>query len=269
MGEYQTFNVDALEKYASYFAIFFIKEGILVNEQKNTPLMPLAQMQILLQADIEAAYLCHAVVIVRCKVSLNEEQLSSLGVKVYAIRPFLTQANTHLRHLALKAYHWLNWDKQSCYCGQCGTPLKRKIDATDKWCDHCQLAFFPRFSPAIMVLIQKENEILLARSKHFAPGMYSALAGFIDIGETAEVAVHREVKEEVGIHISHLKYFSSQTWPFPDSFMIAFKAIYASGELKIDHNEIEDARWFSLGALPTLPSPPSIARRLIDSVTKK
>ncbi len=269
MSEYLTFNVQQLEKYASYFAFFFTKEGILVNAEKQTPLISFASTQIMLNAQIEAAYLCHAVLIVRCKITLSEEQLLSLGFSVFAIRPFLAQASTHLRQLTLKAYHWLNWDKQSCYCGQCGSPLKRKIDATDKWCDNCQSAFFPRFSPAIMVLIQRENEILLARSKHFAPGMYSAIAGFIDIGETAEVAVHREVHEEVGIYISHLKYFSSQTWPFPDSFMIAFKAHYASGDLKIDDNEIEDARWFSLDALPNLPSRPSIARRLIDSVTKK
>lgn len=120
-----------------------------------------------------------------------------------------------------------------------------------------------------MVLIQREHEILLARSKHFEEGMYSALAGFIDLGETAEVAVHREVKEEVGLEISDLVYFGTQPWPFPDSFMIAFKANYLSGDLKMDPEEIEDAQWFSPKHLPKLPSKASIARALIDSFIVK
>lgn len=91
------------------------------------------------------------------------------------------------------------------------------------------------------------------------------MAGFIDVGETAEQAAHREVKEELDVEITDLEYFSSQTWPFPDSFMIAFKAKYLRGEIKIDENEIEDARWFDLDNLPPLPSQASISRKLIDS----
>lgn len=120
-----------------------------------------------------------------------------------------------------------------------------------------------------MVLIQKEDKILLARSPHFQPGFYSAIAGFIDLGETAEHAAHREVKEELGIEITDLEYFSTQTWPFPDSFMIAFKAKYLDGELKLDENEIEDAGWFGAQDLPMLPPSSSIARQLIESVVNK
>src|ERR1700722_8943106 len=110
-----------------------------------------------------------------------------------------------------------------------------------------------------MVLIQKGNEILLGRSAHFKPGVYSALAGFIDIGETAEMAAHREVKEEVGLEITELEYFGSQSWPFPDSFMLAFKAKYLRGEINIDTKELEDARWFNLNNLPAIPPHPSIS----------
>lgn len=116
-----------------------------------------------------------------------------------------------------------------------------------------------------MVLIQRNHQVLLARSAHFKPGIYSAIAGFIDIGESAEEAVYREVKEEVGIEISKLEYFGSQSWPFPNSFMIAFKAHYLSGELSINPNEIEDAKWFDIDDLPAIPSYPSISRKLIDS----
>lgn len=269
MNEESTYDNNQLNKYSSRFALLFVEQGIIVNANTLTPLLPLSETQKLIAPQVEAAYLCNAVVIIRCQTALSEQELAKVGLKKLAIRPFLTQANTKMRNLALKAYHWLNWDKQSRYCGQCGAPLKSKFEATDKYCENCKTSFFPRFSPAIMVLVQKGKEILLGRSKHFVPGVYSALAGFVDIGETAEMAVHREVKEEVGIDITHLRYFSSQTWPFPDSFMIAFNATYAGGELKIDNNELEDARWFSLDALPTLPSKPSIARRLIDNIIKK
>ena len=117
-----------------------------------------------------------------------------------------------------------------------------------------------------LVTNAKENKILLARSPHFRKGMYSALAGFVDIGETAECAAHREVQEEVGLKIKSLKYFGSQSWPFPSSFMIAFTAEYLSGEIIIDPNEIEDAKWFDAHNITNLPDMPSISRRLIDSI---
>jgi NAD+ diphosphatase len=141
-----------------------------------------------------------------------------------------------------------------------------KSQGLEKKCKACDLSFLPNLSPAIMVLLKRENEILLARSPHFRQGMYSALAGFIDLGETAECAVHREVQEEVGLKVKSLQYFGSQSWPFPNSFMIAFTAEYLSGEIIMEPNEIEDAKWFNIHNIPDLPSMPSISRRLIDSV---
>ena len=143
--------------------------------------------------------------------------------------------------------------------------MKANFEATAKECIFCEQSFFPRFSPAVMVLVHKEDKILLARSYRFPPGDYSAIAGFIELGESAEQAAHREVKEEVGIEITNLRYFSSQAWPFPDSFMIAFKADYLSGELILEPDEIEDAKWFSRNDLPNLPPSVSIARELINS----
>jgi NAD+ diphosphatase len=118
----------------------------------------------------------------------------------------------------------------------------------------------------MMVLVKRDDKILLARAPNFAPGVYSALAGFVEAGESLEECVHREVREEVSIEVTNLRYFSSQSWPFPHSLMLAFVADHASGELSPNLAELTDARWFGLDELPQLPGRFSISRALIDSV---
>ena len=121
-----------------------------------------------------------------------------------------------------------------------------------------------------MCLVRRgKSELLLARSPRFAAGMYSALAGFVEPGETLEQCVDREVQEEVGLRVQNLRYFASQPWPFPHSLMIAFFAEHAGGEIVIDQKEIEDARWFDISGLPQLPAKISIARRLIDAALEE
>jgi NAD+ diphosphatase len=117
-----------------------------------------------------------------------------------------------------------------------------------------------------MALVKREKQILLGRSPHFPPGMYSALAGFVEPGESLEQCVAREVGEEVGVQISNIRYFASQSWPFPHSLMIAFVCDWSSGEVRPQPEEIEEANWFDVLQLPKLPSKISIARRLIDAV---
>lgn len=130
----------------------------------------------------------------------------------------------------------------------------------------CHLSFFPRISPSIIVLIKKADHLLMARSPHFLPGVYGLIAGFIDAGESIEEAVHREVKEEVGLKIKNLSYFGSQQWPFPDSLMIAFTADYCSGDITINPDEIEEAGWYKYNNLPGRPQTSvSIASKLIDN----
>lgn len=127
---------------------------------------------------------------------------------------------------------------------------------------------YPRLSPVVMVRVAREGRILLARAPRFAPGVYSLLAGFVEAGETLEQAIHREVAEEVGIRVRNLRYFASQSWPFPHSLMMAFTADHAGGEIRVDGREILDARWFAPDDLPGLPNPMSMAWRLIqDFVT--
>ncbi len=245
---------------------FFTKEGIISHHSSFQPLLPFVKTTHRLSLCVTHKIIYHDYFAVECTHALSPETLIDSGYTTYPIKYFLSKTEESLRALILSAYQMLNWHKQSRYCGQCGQPLQGDLSSTKKHCPSCQKNFFPRFSPAMMVLIEKGHQILLARSAHFATGMYSALAGFVDVGESAEQALHREVKEEVGLAVTDLRYFATQSWPFPDSFMIAFKATYLSGEIVIDPEEIEDARWFDLDNLPALPPHASISRRLIDSV---
>jgi NAD+ diphosphatase len=167
--------------------------------------------------------------------------------------------------LAGRALQIVDWDRTHQYCGACSAPTRSREEERSRECPGCGLVVYPRLAPAVMCLARRGPELLLARSPRFAPGMYSALAGFVEPGETLEQCVAREVREEVGVRVRALRYFGSQPWPFPHSLMIAFHAEFDSGEIRIDGVEIEDAQWFNVAALPRLPARISIARRLIDS----
>jgi NAD+ diphosphatase len=167
--------------------------------------------------------------------------------------------------LAGNALQIVDWDRTHQYCGACGTATVARINERSRECPRCGLVAYPRLAPAVMALVRRGRELLLARSPRFPEGMYSALAGFVEPGETIEQCLEREVMEEVGIRVSNARYFASQPWPFPHSLMIAFFAEYESGELRPDETEIEDAQWFDVCNLPRLPARISVARRLIDA----
>ena len=167
--------------------------------------------------------------------------------------------------LAGRAVQVVDWDRSHQYCGRCGTPTVVKATERARECPSCGQTHYPRIAPAVMGLVRRGDELLLARSPHFPPGMHSALAGFVEPGESLEQCLHREVLEEVGVEITNVRYFSSQPWPFPHSLMIAFNCDYAGGEVTPQPGEIEAAGWFDLDHLPVLPNRISIARRLIDA----
>jgi NAD+ diphosphatase len=168
--------------------------------------------------------------------------------------------------LAGRAIQLITWDRTHQFCGQCGTHTLKSLKERARECVSCGLLTFPRISPVIMVLIQKGKEILLARGVNFPNGYYSALAGFVDAGETLEHCVKREVMEEVGLEVDQLRYFGSQPWPFPHSLMIAFTCQWKSGDIVIDPSEIVNAQWFTKDNLPLLAPTLSISRILIDAV---
>jgi NAD+ diphosphatase len=157
----------------------------------------------------------------------------------------------------------LEWDRSHRFCGVCGTPTELQPGERARVCPACQHSAYPRLSPAMMALVWRPGELLLARAPQYAPGMYSALAGFVEAGESLEDCVHREVAEEVAVTVQDLRYYGSQSWPFPHSLMVAFTARWTGGEIVPQPSEIEHAQWFSLDALPQLPPRFSIAGHLI------
>ena len=171
--------------------------------------------------------------------------------------------------MAGRAKQIVNWNRTHRFCGRCGTETRPGPTELSKECPHCGMHFYPRLSPAAIMLVTSGERLLLARSPHFPPGMYSALAGFVEPGESIEQTIVREVREEVGAEVRNLRYFGSQPWPFPDSLMIGFTAEYAGGELRFEDGEIEDAKWFTVNKMPDLPPRLSIARAMIDDSLKQ
>jgi NAD+ diphosphatase len=187
------------------------------------------------------------------------------GGQATPLRAIFQLAGPDTFALAGRATQLLDWQANHRFCGKCGTPTAIKEGELAMHCAACGLLAYPRISPAVMVLVRDGDKFLLGRSPHFKPGVFSALAGFVEPGETLEECAAREVREEVGIEIANLRYFHSQPWPFPNSLMVAFFADYAGGTITPDPNEIEAAEWFSPDSLPVLPDPISISRRLIDA----
>lgn len=167
--------------------------------------------------------------------------------------------------LAGLAKQILHWERQSRHCSRCGEATESIRGTRGKLCTSCKTEHFPHIHPCAIVLVKRGDELLLTRKAEWPPGRYSLVAGFLDMGESLEECAIREVREETGIEIANVRYVGSQNWPFPAQLMAGFVADYASGEIAVDHNELEDARWFRACELPPLPPSRSIARWIIDN----
>lgn len=188
----------------------------------------------------------------------------------------LKRLNDHLperlRQIAARALELLEWDRAHRFCGACGSPTLQHGDTKVRTCTNpdCRREHYPRVSPVVIVAVERGDEILLGRSHHFAPGFYSTLAGFVDAGESAEEALHRELFEEVALRVRNLRYFASQPWPFPHSLMLGFQADYDSGDIVCAPDEIEHADFFHVDALPaSLPGPSTIAHWLLRDFCRR
>ena len=202
-------------------------------------------------------------------VEVTEVASPPQGMAFEGLRKIYGRVNEDLFSLAGRALQIIDWDRTHRFCGRCGSETRTHVTERAKECSKCGLLHFPRLAPAIIVLVRRDQEILLARARRFTTAMYSTLAGFVEPGETLEEAVMREVKEESGITVRDIRYFGSQPWPFPHSLMIGFTANYASGQITLNDTENVDLGWYTAQNLPPqLPSEMSIARMLIDSFLK-
>lgn len=184
------------------------------------------------------------------------------------LRTILAAAEPALSALAApacRALGYANWHDATRFCARCGKPLEDHAKELARVCPDCGTLVFPRISPAIIVLVEKDGKILLARHSYRNQDMYACIAGFLEHGETLEECVAREVFEETGLSVKNIRYAGSQSWPFPDQFMVAFYADWASGEIRVDPSEILEANWFDRAALPNHPMPGTVAWRLINN----
>jgi NAD+ diphosphatase len=201
-------------------------------------------------------------------VSLVEEELPE-HLEWVDLRDYIQRLDPGRRSAIARAVELIHWNREHRFCGACGKQTEIDSKSGARVCPACGMEFYPRLSPAIIVRITRGTEILLAHNRNFTTRRYSCIAGFVEAGEALEECVHREVFEEVGILVKDVRYFGSQSWPFPYSLIAGFTAEYAAGEIRPDGEEIDDAGWFAANTLPDLPPPGSISRELIDDYIGK
>lgn len=248
----------------SNYLFLFYKGEILVQENKGIIQIPL--LNDISTLSIEPTTI-HSVGLLNdknCYIGNLTNKTIPDGFSLRQPRQLYGHLNAEFLKFTWRSFHLVNWLNNNKFCGRCGGKMNLTTDELAMTCIDCDFLVYPRLSPAMIVAVVKDHQILLARSNRFPPGRYSVLAGFVEPGETLEDCVKREIREEVGIEVKNIHYFDSQPWPFPDSLMIAFTAEYLSGELTIDNHEILAADWYSPGNFPNLPGNESIAKRLID-----
>lgn len=179
------------------------------------------------------------------------------------LRSILASDDAEFAALVSTAVQLLAWQRDHRHCGRCGAATRLLEKERAFYCDRCRHRFFPRLSPCVIVAIRKGPQVLLAQAHLYAGKLYSLIAGFVEPGESAEEAVHREVHEETGLEVTNLRYVESQPWAFPHQLMLGFVADYKAGRLVLDQQELATADWFDARSLPTVPGEWTIAGRLI------
>ncbi len=196
----------------------------------------------------------------------TETDAAPPGYEWRGMRSLFGAVSDDLLGVAGRAAQIAEWARTHKFCGNCGHGMVQAEGERCMTCANCGHLAYPRISPAMMVLIRKGDSVLLAMHAISPAKRYTPLAGFLEAGESIEEAVHREVMEEVGLRVHNLQYFSSQSWPFPHSLMIAFTADYLDGEIRIDANEIADARWFGPDDVwPEKVAHVSVSAMLVDA----
>ncbi|MCG5266039.1 NAD(+) diphosphatase [Acinetobacter pittii] len=199
---------------------------------------------------------------------LAEEPIPE-GLQLVPIRQLITSWSKEQFLQASRAVQLLEWRRNHKFCSHCGHSTEVHPTEYAMVCPSCRYHQYPRVNPCIITVITRgDDEILLAKSVHNKTNMYGLIAGFVEVGETLEEAVQREAFEEVGLKLKNIQYMSSQPWPFPSNLMVAFRAEYESGEIKLQEEEIADAQFFKIDQLPEIPFKGSIAHSMIMQITQ-
>lgn len=248
-----------------YWFIFY-KDNIILKKEGNTYNIPFAE-----KSPIPTYSWTHIMDITPTEngykvkaFSINTAIINDSQYEMCKLRESFYKLSKELYIKAGKCYELLYWDKNTAFCGICGG-MNTNIS---KLCTNCGKEFWPQLSTAVIVLVQRGEEVLLVHSRNFKTNFYGLIAGFVETGETLEEAANREVLEETGIKIKNLRYFSSQPWPYPCGLMVGFFAEYDNGRLHLQKSELSKGHWFSKNNLPTIPEPLSIARIMIDNWLK-
>ncbi len=197
------------------------------------------------------------------RITDDEHKIFELGLELQPLRYIIDQISVEHFSLYSQGLQLLNAIDHQQFCNRCGALNKKLLDSAIMHCSQCHTDHYPVISPCIMALICRGEYCLLAHHIRSQKPVYTALAGFVEPGETLEQTLHREVKEEVGFTVDNLRYFSSQSWPFPSQLMIAFLADYQSGSLALDQSELHHADWFHYKELPMIPSTGTLSGQLI------
>jgi NAD+ diphosphatase len=235
----------------------------MLNAVGAADLIALARSVTLLGCDAEAAHIA---------IDLSqqpEEFVTGLGqaVDLRTIGPLLPARDASLSALARGMAYW---HERHLYCGRCGTPTISEQAGHQRRCTNseCNALYFPRIDPAVIMRVEYQDKILLARQASWPPGMRSVLAGFVELGETLEDTVRREVKEEVGLDVVDVRYFASQPWPFPASLMLGFVATATTDRFVVNTDEIETAGWFTREDLRNSPEDETMKLSRRDSISR-
>ena len=195
--------------------------------------------------------------------ALSPEAAEPEGLKRIPYRSLFITEPAEYAAITARAVLLLDWLYHTKYCSSCGSRLHLSVSETALECPQCRRIFYPVIAPCIIVLISKGEQILLARHVQHTSDIYTCIAGFIEAGESAEEAVVREIREEVGLTVKDIRYCGSQGWPYPNQLMLAFRAEYVAGDITVQKEELSEAAWFTRDALPPIPLPGSAAHRLI------
>ncbi len=248
----------------THFDCFAVASKNIIVAVNGKPLT-LADLQTLQAANADSAILFEEADFQICTLSLLPSANIPAQYEAIPMRSFFSQNTEDVVLKVSRAQALAEWQRNMHFCNRCGSPLVLHRQLTAMQCESCQKVIFPRIEPCVIVLVKRDDQILLARHVQRNQQVYACIAGFMEAGETAEQAVRREVHEETGLTLKNIRYFGSQSWPFPSQLMLAFTAEYASGNIELQATEISDARWFSRSQMPQYPPAGSVAHAMITA----